>query len=168
LVQVKQFGEIDLIIRALEDERARRATDDRLMSGNIQLMLSEIWIGGIYAILFSLNDKKVGPDNPKFADLFHRLTLLRVPIEKQQIAKDNELRKRSDKSLTLMSWPPNNNDNDLYVYSRDDPQRTHIMAAGITPSGSIAWKPIDLQNNCTQLIDRRSLSDSFLDLWTTT
>jgi hypothetical protein len=54
---------------------------------------------------------------------------------------------------------------DLYEYSKDDPQRAHIMPTGISSRGSVRWQVIDLKNGEERLLERRSLSDRIIALW---
>ena len=75
--------------------------------------------------------------------LAHDLKLLRVALEKHQIADDRKLKA----PLKMGRHPPNNDATDHYVYSPDDPRRSHIMPTGFSARGSIMWQVIDLKAN---------------------
>src|SRR5260370_36157450 len=100
-------------------------------------MLSELWVGRVYETYRLLIDRKIAPDNEEFRRTAHDLRLLRVPLEKHEIAGDRKL----DQPLLLTSGQ----DRDLYAYSHTDPLKAHIMPGGISARGSMMWQIIDLR-----------------------
>jgi hypothetical protein len=59
----------------------------------------------------------------------------------------------------------NNDQKNVYVFTKDDPQRPHIMAAGVAAHGSMVWQVIDWKSDAARWIERRSLSDRMIALW---
>jgi hypothetical protein len=51
---------------------------------------------------------------------------------------------------------------DGYVFTKDDPQRSHIMPIGISARGSVVWQAIDVRADAVRWIERRSLSDRMI------
>jgi hypothetical protein len=89
--------------------------------------------------------------------------LLRVSIEKHEIAKDRNL----TAPLQMQKIPVQGNASDLYEYSKKDPRRGHIMPRGISSRGSLMWQVIDVQKKAVdeRWIERRALSDRLINLW---
>jgi hypothetical protein len=128
---------------------------------NYLSMLSTYWIGGVYEALRLLRERELVDQNDKFVQLLRDFELLRVPLEKHEIAKDRTLKE----PLQLVRQPPRPDEDDTYLYARKDEQRAHIMPAGISSRGSMMWQTIDLKNNTARWIERRNLSDQMLELW---
>lgn len=163
-VSIQREGELDLVLRCIEDETTQRhkaGQEDGLFIGNYLHVLSSSWIGGIYAVFFALKSRGATHGGDAFVQIFHDLELLRIPLEKHEIAKDRDLKQ----PLYLQKYPENGNDTDKYVYSKDDPKRAHIMPSGVTERGSISWLTIDHKANVAKWIERRWLSDRILELW---
>ncbi len=132
-----------------------------MMAFHYQNMLSELWIGGVYETTRLLIDRKLAPDTDEFRSLAHDLRLLRIPLDKHEIASQGQLKQ----PLQMRRHPPNNDSADTYVYDKADPRRAHIMRTGISPRGSAMWRVIDLKVKEEQWVERRALSDRFLSLW---
>jgi hypothetical protein len=163
-VSIQREGEMDLVLRCMEDETAERhksKSDDALFVGNYLHVFSANWIGGMYEILRVLKSVKSQNDDV-FMQLFYDFELLRIPLEKHQIAKDGDL----TAPLRLQRQPSRGDNSDEYVYSKENPKRSHIMPSGITERGSITWLAIDVRNNgSSRWIERRWLSDRTIGLW---
>lgn len=88
-MSVQRVGELDLVLRCLEDEFASAGQSDAardMFRDHYQTMLSELWVGSFYAIFELLVYRKLGPDNDEFRRLANDLRLIRVSLEKHQIA----------------------------------------------------------------------------------
>jgi hypothetical protein len=162
-VSIQRDGEVDLVLRCMEDEVAPMAAtqqDDPLFITNYLDLLSTYWIGGMYETFRLLRERKLAGDDQQFSAIFTDLELLRIPLEKHEIAKDRALKE----PLTLVRNPPRDGD-ETFSYARNDPKRSHIMPTGLSPRGSMMWQPIDAKAHTSKWIERRTLSDQILDLW---
>jgi hypothetical protein len=120
-------------------------------------VLSEWWIGSAYAILFTLKERKIF-DDAEFLYLANGFRLLRVQLEKHEIASDKKLTEPLKMSPAQLredevSDPP------IYTYDKSDPLRAHIPQSGISSSGSIMWEVMDVQNNQMLWLERLDLSN---------
>ena len=148
----------DLILRAVEDDANRLYPfdDDKdVVALNLQIGLSRYWILSMYEALRIV--EKGGPRDEGFAALFHKFTLLRVPLAKGQIASDAKL------STDLRLVP-------IGVGAHIEP--APYERGGYNPpmfldafSGSLGWEVIDTSTGGTQPIVRRALSDGLLNLY---
>ncbi len=161
---VHRTGNLDMMLRAMEDDYSAQpegAGDEDLFSDHYQLMFSELWVGAVYEIFRLLNERKLAPDSDAFKALAHDLRLLRIPLEKHEIAADRKL----SGPLLMERQPPNNNETDNYRYSSSDTQKAHIMPSGISNRGSSMWQVIDVQSNSSCWLERRALSERIVVLW---
>lgn len=160
---IQRDGNLDLLIRCMEDERVELQVQNRegpMFAFHWMNMLSEYWVGGMYETFRLLRQRKLHEDSVEFVKLFRELELVRMPLEKHEIAKDKQL----GRPLTFVRQPQTGS-NDEYVYSSDDPRRAHIMPTGVSDKGSIMWHVIDLKDERSYWVERRRVSDSILDLW---
>jgi 3-methyladenine DNA glycosylase Tag len=115
-----------------------------------------MWVGGVYETLRLLNERKLAPNSDEYRALFHDFELLRIALDKHDIAR-------------LLKAPlqmiRNNDQTNVYVFTKDDPQRPHIMAVGVAAHGSMVWQVIDWKSDAARWIERRSLSDRMIALW---
>lgn len=126
-----------------------------------RVTLSELWLGSTHEFVRLLRDRKLIDDGDGAA-IAHDLRLLRVAIEKHEIAGDRDMKAR----LQLRRMPSLNDRSDLYVYDKTDRKRAHIMPRGLSPtSGSIVWQVIDINDDRERQIERRELSDRVLKMW---
>jgi hypothetical protein len=95
-----------------------------------------------------------------FQSIFLDLELLRMPIAKYEISKDQALKQ----PVVMRATPPNNNATDERVYDKNDPTRAHIMPTGLSNRGSAVWMAFDHKNSKSFWIERRDLSDRLLTL----
>lgn len=166
---VQQIGHLDMVLRCLEDETAPTVHDDTAPDTtefeahalSYQMDLSALWIGALYEVCRLLKDRKLVTDNQKLNELYHDLTLLRIPLEKHEIAKDGKIKG----FLELLKQPPLENGTDRYRYDPKDPKRSHVMPAGLSRNGSAMWQAIDVSKDAAYWIERRLVSDRFLELW---
>lgn len=163
---IQRDGELDLVLRCVEDEIAKVLSlserDDPFFVGHYLNALSTYWIGGMYETLRLLKERKLVDQSREFARTFRDFELLRIPLEKHEIAKDRKLKE----PLTLMKMPSGASVvGDEYVYRRDDVKRAHIMPVGLSARGSLTWQVTDLSDTTSRWLERRSLSDQTLELW---
>jgi hypothetical protein len=161
---IQRDGSVDLGLRCMEDEQLQRMATDQ--SGSFafhyQKMISDYWIGGVYETFRLLRERNPGDVSPAFAGILADLELIRMPLEKHELAKDWEL----EAPLPMMRSPPNNDASDIYVYDPKDNRRAHIMAAGVSPTtGSVMWHGIDVVLKADRWIERRDLADRIVALW---
>jgi hypothetical protein len=93
-ISVQQDGQLDVLLRTMEDEGfARQALqqDDASFESHYQIMLSEIWIGRFYEHLRLLNNRGLLEKTAQIAELTEDFRLLRVHIDKHEIASDRHL-----------------------------------------------------------------------------
>jgi hypothetical protein len=160
---IQRHGSLDILLRSMEDETATRLQAEGQSSiVHFQKMLSVLWVGDVYETLRLLKDRDLAIGN-EFQTLAHDFRLLRIPLEKHEIASEGQLKQ----PLQMRGHPPKNNDTDIYEYDKSDPQRAHIMPWGISQRGSVTWQVLDLRANEERLVERRELSDRFLSLWDT-
>jgi hypothetical protein len=162
MTSVQRAGELDMVLRTLEDDffpSQVRADEIGQFSSHYQLMLSELWVGDVDEILRLLKDRHLAPDGDAFTALAHDLRLLRIPLEKHEIAGEKT------RPLLLQSQPPNTAETDIYQYSPKDPQRAHIMPSAISHRGSVMWQALDVKSGSSYWLERRALSERIIALW---
>jgi hypothetical protein len=170
LVNIQRTGDLDLLLRAMEDEASASSAPQRLsMAFHYQVMLSETWVANSYEALRVVRQREADAANPSndkvsdlqiFKDLFKDLELLRMPIAKYELAKDTKMKA----PLPMQAFPPNGDETDIKVYDKDDPARTHIMPTGLSPRKSVAWHVFDHSATDGYWVERRDLADRFLSL----
>jgi hypothetical protein len=164
MASVQRSGELDMILRCMEDDYSltkENAESENLFSFHYQMMLSEIWIGAVYEIFRLLAERKLSPDDAAFTMLSRDLRLLRIPIEKHEIAAQGQL----SEPLLMQSNPRMSQGRDTYLYSKSDPKRAHIMPAGLSQRGSVMWQAIDLKSQQSHWLERRALSERMIAVW---
>lgn len=162
ILSIQRAGRLDIVLRCMEDEITSGTLQEStsLFVTDHLASFSEIWIGQVYEIVRLTSERKLITDSDFLEALAHDLRLLRVPMEKYEIAQDKSL-----KAPLLMSKSPAKNGDFQYSYNRKDPRRAHIMPAGISHRGSMQWRAIDLSGGLTERwIERRDLSDRLLQL----
>ena len=164
---IQQDGQLDLLLRAIEDERATAMAaaqqQDHLFEAHYQdqAMFSDFWIGRVYETLRLLIARGLLPKDGDVGALKQDFNLLRIPIDKHEIAGDGSL----TEPLHMQRQPPSGNATDFYEYNKADPQRAHIMGRGVSQRGSMMWRTVDLKTRQDRWIERRALSDRIIALW---
>jgi hypothetical protein len=162
ILSIQRAGRLDAVLRCIEDEYMSGALQETTLMwvGDPLASLSEIWIGQVYEIVRLTRERKLIANSDFLEALAHDFRLLRVPMEKYEIAQD-----RSLTSPVLMSSFPAKNGDFEYSYDKKDPLRAHIMPTGISLRGSMQWLAIDISGSLAQRwIERRDLSDRVLHL----
>jgi hypothetical protein len=159
LNSVQRYGELDLVLRCMEDELAPKVGNTPGLDNHYQyqLLFSEIWVGGVYEILRLLNERKLALDSDEYRDLFRDFELLRITIDKHDIAKQGDL--KAPLQMTTYDQAK------VYVFTKGDPQRSHIMPVGVSASGFVVWQAVDVKADTMRWIERRWLSDRMIKLW---
>lgn len=158
-ISVQRGGELDVLLRSMEDELPSNAeTKEPDYAFGYQASLSELWVGHFYEIFRLLKDRKCVPDKKDFDALAQDLRLLRIPLEKHEIAGDRKLKE----PLMMKRHPPKNDMSDFYEYSKDDPTRSHIMPMGVSQRGSVMWQVLDISSNHSYWLERRALSERII------
>lgn len=159
---VQRLGELDVLLRTLESEAASRG---QVESGSFdfafqyQHSLSELWVGSVYEVVRLILSRHL-VDETKWSAISHRLRLLRVPMEKHELAME---RKLAD-PLRMTRRPHVEGSSDDYVYSKQDPKRSHIMPSGLSSRWSVMWQVTDIVAQESFWLERRQLADDFLAL----
>lgn len=131
-----------------------------MLTSDLLISLSRLWVLAGYECV-RLSFDKITAAAPGLAELLHRFTLVRIPLAKQEIAKDRAL-----------------GQNAILLGRRGEPQETppHAYRAGAKipywpefvinlETGSVGWTVIDIVNGGTEVtILRRELSDELLKL----
>ena len=157
VASVQRAGELDMVLRCMEDDFSpsqEGAGEVDLFSFHYQLMLSQLWVGEVYEIFRLLIERKLVLDSDVSA-IAHDLRLLRIPLEKHEIAADKKL----TGPLLMQRHPPTNDETAIYQYSKSDAQRAHIMPSEISSRGSVMWQVLDLQSDSSRWLERRTLSE---------
>jgi hypothetical protein len=164
IASVQRTGELDMVLRCMEDDYSppqEGAGEADLFSCHYQKTLSELWVGDAYEIFRLLTtERKLALDSDVLA-LARDLKLLRIPLEKHEIADDKKL----PGPLLMQRHPPNDDETDSYHYSHSDAQKAHIMPSGISSRGSVMWNVIDVKSKSSYWLERRALSERIVALW---
>jgi hypothetical protein len=172
---IQRAGDFDLLLRCMEDEAAIANSTSGPhgvdFAFHYQKMISEMWVSNCYEFLRTIKQRETEQDAaglqgqrrsraPEFATLFADLELLRMPMDKHEIAKDKQLQA----PLVMQRSPPKGDDTDRYIYDSDDPTRSHIMPTGISERGSVTWQVLDHRSGRQYWVDRRDIGDRLLAL----
>ncbi len=157
MMSVQREGSFDLVLRCMEDEYAT-APDN--LAFHYQKMLAEYWISGLYETLRLLRYRKLLEGEQSQVDLFADVELVRMAIDKHEIAKDTLL----EMPLQLRREQSRDTPSDMYVYDPNDLQKADIPPLGIY-QGSIAWHVFDFRKSVHRWVVRRDVSDHVLSLW---
>lgn len=164
-VHLQELGKFDVLLRSLEGEVAGRTVSVEpshadMLSFDFQASLSRQWVLSAYEALRTL---QWSDPEGRMAELLRRLELVRVPLAKLRIAKDQRgLGKGGSIELVRRGDPP---DKPGETYTANG-KTTYWPQAVFDPvSGSVGWSVIDLKNQVQVEILRRDLSDELLSLF---
>lgn len=171
-VSIQRLGDLDILLRCMEEEtkvdnsRRHELTGDADFSFHsqvmdYQVMLSEVWICNSYEIFRLLAARNLLSQNTAFEVLAHDLKLLRITIEKHEIANDRKL----SEPLQMEKLSREGKVTGHYEYSRSDPRRAHIMGKGTSTRGSVMWEALDGASCDSRWLERLSLSERIISLW---
>lgn len=168
MLSIQQCGQLDLVIRSMEREQvAIQSTPDAPSENqhfalSYLMLLSGVWLGLIYEVVRLLNERRLVAETADFQLLAHHLRLIRVPLEKHEIAADRRL---TEEGLQMVRVPANGDESDYSRYEKSDPSKAHIMPSAISHEGSVMWHVIDLHNEQSFWLERRELSERILRLF---
>lgn len=158
VMSIQRAGELDLLLRCMEADVLKSNAKEDHFFVHYQMMFSEYWIGAIYESVRLLQERKL-KNGTNFDELAHHLRMLRIPLEKHEIAADKKL----DKPLPMHKAAAFE-DGPLYHYAPGDNLRCHIMPIRITTRGSLAWQVIDPVTKEVYWLERQELSDRVLQV----
>ncbi|MGX8882118.1 hypothetical protein ACWWD9_02775 [Methylovorus sp. SPW-M1] len=166
MISVQSLGHLDMMIRGMENDfysPESLRSDDMVIAYALtyQRLLSELWVGSAYEIARLLRARGLAPGADDFNRLMTDLELLRMPLEKHEIAKDYKLAE----PLVMRRMPSRPDDVD-FIYDKTDKQRAHIVPSGISERGSYMWSIVDIKAKTERWVEWRVLSDLFLDVFT--
>jgi hypothetical protein len=166
---IQREGDLDILLRCIEDElNTNKDASGMDFSFHYQMMFSETWIIACYEILraFQQRDREAAKagrptsgvsDLHEFKSIFTDFELLRMPIAKFEITKDNKL----EQPLPMRRV---GDDETIEFYDPKDPSRFHIMPKGVSSRGSAVWLALDVRNSRQHWVERRDLADRLLSL----
>ena len=166
---IQNLGMMDVVLRQIEKEYCPPGksgqSDVFNLPLHIHLQFSNSWVCDAYELFRLLKDRQLA-DGDKFRTLERNLRLIRIPLDKHEIAGNKN--QVSDKNLTLTQ--PLVDEETSYRYSPNDPLRAIMTASRFNPkTGSVQWYVFNelLSNDDTFMgwLERRTLSDQILDLW---
>jgi hypothetical protein len=153
---IQRLGELDAVCRAMEDDLVRRPPTYDFRFHYLRL-LSDLWVGSAYAIGYSFSDRGLFKGDQDFDTVAEDLRLIRVQLEKHQIASDKKL----SQPLDLVT-DPNQGPIRTVQYDKNDQLRAHIGRTGLSEKYSVMWEIIDIRGNTDRWLERRSLADRLL------
>lgn len=168
---IQREGNLDILLRCLEDEfDVNKDTSGMDFSFHYQMMFSETWIVGCYEILraFRQRDREAAAagkstsgvsELDEFKSIFTDFELLRMPMAKFEIAKDNKL-----EQPLPMCRVGDGETKPIEFYDPKDPDRYHIMPKGVSARGSAVWLALDARSSRQHWVERRDLADRLLFL----
>jgi hypothetical protein len=166
MASIQRVGEIDTVCRSLEDELLQEppALNEMDFRDSYLMMFAELWIGSAYAISFALKERKILTDLPEFLELAQDLRLVRVQLEKHQIASDRTFLKEP---IQLSTGPSKEGEapERIVQYDKDDPLRAHIGRKGVSSRRSPMWEVIELKTKTMRWVERRTLADKMLEIF---
>lgn len=160
---IQREGEVDLLIRCMEDDIAEIVSSGEsndLFIVNYLHVMSGYWVGGMYEIFRLLRERRLIEETEFFMIQFRDLESVRISLEKHEIAKDRILKG----PLVMTKQGSGGVEPREYTYAPKENQRAHIMPTGITNSGSMTWQVIDVKAMTSRWVERRSLSNHILEL----
>lgn len=174
MLSIQRLGRFDMLIREMEKEfipEKIHSIGTNIYAIEALPSFSENWVCNAYEIFRTLDEREF-ITGKEFDAIYNDLRLIRIPLEKHQLAKDNNLRNR-EQPLELESFPSYKTiaPAKRYIYPNekaDRKKRSHIMPTGISPNGSWMWYVLDLEdpNNIQEYwIERLNLSDRIIELW---
>ncbi|ASD64150.1 hypothetical protein [Bdellovibrio bacteriovorus] len=161
-VNIQNQGKVGIILRSMEMETSRLDTSTNdVIAFDIQSILSDYWVGGMYEILRLLRARKLVDQTPLFNEIFEDIEPLRVTIEKLEISKDRKIKEPHP----FIRVNPRPEDEPIF-YDSQDSKRSHIMPKFVhRETGSIGWIVIDGLSMRERSVVRSDLSDKLLRMW---
>lgn len=149
---IQSLGHFDLILRALEEEFYPTENVDLTLT--LQRGLSASWVGNAYEIFRVAKNLRADDNEAKIIHDF--LLLLRVPLEKYQIAQDRKL------TEPLVMGIIGGEVEESQIYDKNDKLRSVLIPTRLSGRGSAEWLAIDIENKSQFWLDRVTLADRIL------
>ncbi|HEV2000448.1 MAG TPA: hypothetical protein VGQ97_08180 [Xanthobacteraceae bacterium] len=175
VMHVQQDGYVDLILRAAEAELAANIEQqDALSLGlNHYMIQARYWIFAMFENLRTYCELNMyGPDGQKLkrddwvdeleaaSQLRGQFSLVRVPLAKLEIKGANQ---KDAPPIQTISYPPKMNE-EPQLYRRRATPYYPIQSVDLS-TGSACWDVIDLHSKTHVRVSRVSLSDAFLNIF---
>lgn len=145
---MQEAGRLDLLIRAIEDER------DPMLHPLVPIAMT--WVALSYEAVRALHQRS--PALPGLEPLLRRLELVRMPLFKSEVARERPNRMPP---IDLYAYPPTSAEEAPRRYDRLDDQRAYRPVAAMTEQG-LAWGVVDAVTCRMVWVTRRSLADALL------
>lgn len=145
----------------VDNSRRQELVSDEVFPLHYQFMLSEVWTCKSYEVFRLLQSRKLLSQNNAFESLANDLKLLRITIDKHEIANDRKL----SEPLQMQRISKEGEATSPYEYSRFDPRKAHIMGKGLSDRGSVMWEALDGASCNSHWLERLSLSERIISLW---
>lgn len=171
LVSVQQIGDLDILLRCMEDEFVEiNGENAELFSKHFhfhfhyQYLISKMWIASAYEIIRLFNERFKKKDNATeifgadFERVYELLTLVRVPLEKHELAKDRKLKE----GINFVRYPLKSDGTDEYIYNTQDNMRSHNVPVSFSERGSVKWCVVDVKKTEQIWVERRKISELFM------
>lgn len=165
LLRYQSDYRFDLVLRMLESDTVATLTGQQQSSqvdliADIQMALSRYWLLSTYEFLRVTSKTSKGRMDEKLTALFRRFELVRVPITKLQIAKDNVL--KEPLQLKILGEGA---DAPSVPYEAKQKTEYHPPMFIDTTTGSFGWSTIDAGSRSNISETRRGLSDTLLNFF---
>ena len=161
---IQEVGDLDVLLRCMEEERKPCVSQpqdfgiDVHFAFHYQSVLSRIWICGLYEIFRLLKFRQLITEQPEFDALESDLKLLRITMDKHEIAND----RHPSQSLRMQRLSSRNEGPGEYEYAPNDPCKAHIMGEGLSPRGSVMWDALDAKSLKAFWLERLSMSERII------
>ena len=164
LVRYQPDHLIDLIVRSMEDELAARhraaPEGGRVhLEDTLQYVLTRYWVLGTHDAVRIAARSLAGKVHPKLTSLYDRFRLVRVPLAKLKIARDDASK---DGRVILVHAEEDEAKPEAY---RARSNHEYHPPTPIDERGSIGWHLFDIKTMLPVTIYRRQLSDELLALF---
>lgn len=170
-VSVQQIGSLDILLRCMEDELVQinkiKGSESDGMHWHYQVMISKMWVASAYEIIRLFNERFIKENNTaeifgaNFEKVYKQLTLLRVPLEKHELAKDRKLKE----NINFVRYPSKGDGTDEYIYNPQDNTRSHNVSVLASERGSVKWCVVDVEKTEQIWVERREMAELFLSCW---
>ncbi|MEM6615774.1 MAG: hypothetical protein AAF619_04535 [Pseudomonadota bacterium] len=156
--RVQELGELDLVLRGIESELIHHAKEAGFKI-EIYFTLSRVWVSTAYEIFRRLKGIVDGQIRQEVFEIERELKLVRVPLEKHEIAEDRKF------GRTLILSPQlrheDGNDKDM-TYDPSDVKKSFIPPTTLSNRGSEIWIVPDARTGGNRMVERQGLSDRIL------
>jgi hypothetical protein len=154
---------VDIILREMERELSESLQKESPagigsfeLANQLQLVLTRMWLLSIYELIRVANSSKTGAENSAIRVLYERLTLVRIPMAKGEIAQERHL----PDGLQLVAGEGETER--IHKYEKKKTNNYIVPMFVRSESGSIGWYVAQSKPLATVELTRRELSDELL------